>query len=92
MPSSGSRRTGALRGVTVAVGLIAGVRVSVGVGVGVLVGDRRGNRLLVRLAALGVTLPPIIALVVIHLPETGLDKSFMFALVFLFQGLHTTAN
>jgi hypothetical protein len=38
MPSSGSSRTGALRGVTVAVGLIAGVRVSVGVGVGVLVG------------------------------------------------------
>lgn len=33
MPSSGSSRTGALRGVTVAVGLIAGVRVSVGVGV-----------------------------------------------------------
>ncbi len=56
------------------------------------VGDRHGNRLLVRLAALGVTLPSIIALVIIHLPETGLDKSFMFTLVFLFQGLHTTAN
>jgi MFS family permease len=56
------------------------------------VGDRRGNRLLVRLSALGVTLPSIIALVIIYWPETGLDKSFMFALVFLFQGLHTTAN
>ncbi len=37
VPSSGSSGTEALRGVTVAVGLIAGVRVSVGVGVGVLV-------------------------------------------------------
>ena len=35
---SGSSRKGALRGVTVAVGMIAGVRVPVGVGVGVLLG------------------------------------------------------
>jgi MFS family permease len=55
-------------------------------------GDRRGNRLLIRLAALGVTLPSAIAWVIIHLPETGLEKSFMFVIVFLFQGLHTTAN
>ena len=35
---SGSSRKGALRGVTIAVGMIAGVRVPVGVGVGVLLG------------------------------------------------------
>jgi MFS family permease len=56
------------------------------------VGDRRGNRLLIRLAALGVTMPSAIALVIIRLPEMGLDKSLIFALVFLFQGLHATAN
>ncbi len=38
MPSSGSSRKGTLRGVTVAVGMIAGVRVPMGVGVGVLLG------------------------------------------------------
>jgi len=59
MPSSGSSRTGALRGVTVAVGLIAGVRVSVGVGVGVLVGVCVGVGVLVddsHVYAIGVEL------------------------------------
>ena len=55
-------------------------------------GDRRGNRLLVRLAALTVLLPPATALLIAFLPDRGLDKSAIFTLVFMFLGLHVTAS
>lgn len=54
--------------------------------------DRRGNRLLVRLAALTILLPPATALIIVSLPDWGLDKSAIFTLVFMFQGLHVTAS
>jgi MFS family permease len=47
---------------------------------------------LVRLAGLTVALPPMTALLIARLPDTGLDKSLVFTLVFVFQGLHATAN
>lgn len=56
------------------------------------VGDRRGNRLLTRLAALTVMLPSAAALLIAHLPGSGPDRSLVFALVFVFQGLHATTN
>jgi hypothetical protein len=56
------------------------------------VSDRRGNRLVVRLATLTALLPATMALIVVLLPDTGLDKSLIFALVFVFLGLHATAN
>jgi len=56
------------------------------------VGDRRGNRLVTRLAALTVLLPPLVALLITRLPGSGPDRSLPFTLVFVFQGLHTTAN
>jgi MFS family permease len=56
------------------------------------IGDLHGNRLLVRLAALTTLLPPLTALLVARLPGQGLDKSLVFILVFLSQGLYTTAD
>jgi hypothetical protein len=55
-------------------------------------GDRYGSRLLMRLAAFTAVLPPIAALLLALLPTSGLDKGLAFALIFLFQGIHTTAN
>ena len=55
------------------------------------VSDRQGNRLLMRLAALTALLAPIMALAIAHLPEIGLDRSFIFTLVFVFSGAHQTA-
>jgi hypothetical protein len=54
--------------------------------------DRYGNRLLMRLAALTAVLPPVVALLIARLPEMGLDRSMLFVLVFVFQGLHTAAH
>jgi MFS family permease len=56
------------------------------------VGDRYGNGLLVRLAALTAALPAAIALFFALLQKTALDMSLFFALVFVFRGLHATAN
>jgi MFS family permease len=55
-------------------------------------GDRRGNRLLVRLAALSSMLPALTALLVARLPGTGLELAYLYGAVFVFQGVHTTAN
>jgi predicted MFS family arabinose efflux permease len=55
-------------------------------------GDRYGSRLLMRLAAVSAVLPPLAALLIAHLPGSGTDKDLVFALIFLFQGIHTTAN
>ncbi|NIL96130.1 MAG: MFS transporter, partial [Planctomycetales bacterium] len=54
--------------------------------------DRRGNRLLMRLAALTAVLPASLAITVAFLPSSTLDKSVIFALVFVLVGLHTTAS
>lgn len=56
------------------------------------ISDRLGNRLLLRLAAVAVTLPASTALLIARLPETTVAKSQLFVLVFVFQGLHTTAQ
>lgn len=55
-------------------------------------GDRRGNLLLIRIAALTSALPSAIALLVAHLPAAGAEKSHVFALVFVSLGLHATVN
>jgi len=55
------------------------------------VGDRRGNRLLMQLVALTASLAPAFALLIIHLPDIGLDKSLIFTLVFVLYGAHQTA-
>ena len=55
------------------------------------VGDRQGNRLLMRLVALTALLAPSLALVIAHLPEAVLDKSLLFTLVFVLSGAHQTA-
>jgi MFS family permease len=55
-------------------------------------GDRYGNRLLVRLAAATAAMAPAMALLVVRLPEIGLDKGLLFTLVFVLQGLHTTTS
>jgi MFS family permease len=55
-------------------------------------GDRRGNRLLMRVVALSATLPPVLALLIGHLPEVGLEKSVLFIMVFVLQGVHRTAG
>jgi hypothetical protein len=56
------------------------------------IGDRYGNRLLVRLSAWTAALPPLMALLIVYLPEMGLDKILFFTLVFVFRGLHTTVS
>jgi MFS family permease len=57
-----------------------------------LIGDKRGNRLVLRLAALTSILPPFVALLIASLPGPAVDKSMVFTLVFLLQGFHTTAD
>jgi len=54
------------------------------------VGDRRGNRLLMRFVALTALLAPALALLINHLPGGGLDKSIIFTLVFVSVGAHQT--
>jgi MFS family permease len=57
------------------------------------IGDRYGNRRLMRLAAATAVLSPALALLVAHLPEEAVPKaSLVFALVFAFRGLHVTAS
>lgn len=56
------------------------------------VGDRRGNRMLMRLVALTASLAPALALLIARLPETGLDKSLIFTLVFVLSGAHQTSS
>jgi MFS family permease len=55
------------------------------------VGDGRGNRLLMQLVALTASLAPALTLLIIHLPEIGVDKNLIFTLVFVFYGAHQTA-
>jgi MFS family permease len=55
-------------------------------------GDRRGNRLLTRFAAATAILPSLTALLIILIPMPGVEKSLVFVLVFVFQGMHSTAN
>jgi predicted MFS family arabinose efflux permease len=55
-------------------------------------GDRRGPRLLMRLAAGTALLPSASALILAWLPLPGGARVLPFALVFLLQGVHTTAN
>jgi hypothetical protein len=68
---------------------LTGVLSNLGLG---RLGDRRGNRLLARLAALAAALPPAVALLILRLPKGGPDQSWVFALVFLLQGLYATAS
>jgi hypothetical protein len=56
------------------------------------VSDRRGNLMVVRLAAITAVLPAILALAIAYLPSAGSDKSAVFALVFITQGLHIAAR
>jgi hypothetical protein len=56
------------------------------------VGDRRGNRLVVRLAALSAVLPPTAALFIADLAGPALEHSALFTFIFVFQGLHNTAH
>lgn len=55
------------------------------------IGDRRGNRLLMRLATLTAVLAPAMALLIAYLPQATWDKSQVFTLVFVFSGAHQTA-
>jgi MFS family permease len=55
-------------------------------------GDRYGNRLLVRLAALTAALPPLAALFLDQVGGPALDRGTVFTAVFVFQGLHATAH
>jgi MFS family permease len=55
-------------------------------------GDRYGNRLLVRLAALTAALTPASALFLAYVDGRALDQGFFFTLVFVLQGLHATAH
>lgn len=55
-------------------------------------GDRRGNRLLVRLAALTAVLPPAAALLAGRLAGPVLAHGGLFTSIFVFQGLHGTAH
>ncbi len=55
-------------------------------------GDRRGNRLLVHLAALSAVLPPAATLLIAHLGGPTLELGALFTAIFVFQGLHTTAH
>jgi predicted MFS family arabinose efflux permease len=54
-------------------------------------GDRRGNRLLMRWATLLAVLAPATAMLIARLPQTAWDKSQVFTLVFVFSGAHQTA-
>ena len=56
------------------------------------IGDRHGNRLLVRLAALTALLPPAAVLLSVWLTGPALEQSALFTSVFVFQGLHNTAQ
>jgi hypothetical protein len=56
------------------------------------VGDRFGNRLLVRLASFTSILPALAALLITRVPGIGIDVTLVFGIVFLFQGLHATAS
>jgi MFS family permease len=56
------------------------------------IGDRRGNRLLMRFVALTAVLAPSLALIVAYLPAAGLDKGLIFTLVFVCAGAHQTAS
>jgi predicted MFS family arabinose efflux permease len=55
-------------------------------------GDRHGNRLLMRLVAFSATLPALMALFISRMPDVGLDKSALFTLVFVLQGTHRTTR
>lgn len=56
------------------------------------IGDRHGNRLLVRLAALTAVFPPAAALVIAHLAGPALEHGALFTTIFVLQGLHMTAH
>ena len=56
------------------------------------VGDRLGNRLLVRLASFTAMLPALAALLVTRVPGIEADLTLVFGIVFLLQGLHVTAS
>lgn len=54
--------------------------------------DRFGTRRLIRWAALTVALSPATALLVVHLPGGATERTVLFAVVFLVQGVHVTAH
>jgi hypothetical protein len=56
------------------------------------IGDRHGNRLLVRLAALTAALPPAAALILARLVGPTVERSAWFTSIFVLQGLHVTAS
>jgi MFS family permease len=56
------------------------------------IGDRFGNRLMVRIASFTAMLPALAALLIARLPGMGLDVALVFGIVFLLQGLHVTAS
>jgi hypothetical protein len=56
------------------------------------IGDRRGNRLLVRLAAMTAMLPALTALFVVRLAGTWVEPMVLYGAVFVFQAVHTTAS
>ncbi len=55
------------------------------------ISDRQGNCLLLRLTALMAASVPALTLLIICLPETGLEKSLLFTLVFVLSGAYQTA-
>lgn len=55
-------------------------------------GDRFGNRLLLRLASLTLVAAPGAALLIMILPDTALEKSILLAVVFVFVGVQTSAR
>jgi len=56
------------------------------------IGDRHGNRLLVRLAAVTAALPPGAALILARVTGPMVERSAWFTSVFVLQGLHVTAS
>jgi len=55
-------------------------------------GDRLGNRLLMRVVAFSALFPPLLALLLPRLPGLGWEANLIFTLVFVFQGAHYTAD
>jgi MFS family permease len=56
------------------------------------IGDRYGNRWLVRLMAMLSLLPPLLAIWLPRAPSVGMAQAILFTLVFVFYGLQTSAD
>lgn len=56
------------------------------------IGDRYGNRRLVRVMAMLSVVPPLLAIWLPRLPSEGISNAVVFTLVFVFYGLQTSAD